>query len=453
MSGLTEARELRERIRKLSSRQQEIIAGAEAEDRGMNDEEKAEFTKIHEQQNSLTERAKMIVDSHDREKALEEELRGLDPEVKAGKEDRGAGDDPNQHKPGGTEAEQRAKVDRALRNWSLADEAPEDVAIMREAGFDVRRGGKEIHLRLWDGARLGTEMAKSREQRTAMSPAAGYGGETVPQTLVNHIEVAMLAYGGMRESGATVIRTQGGEKMTIPTADDTGNSGRLLGANTVVTETDITTSSKELDAYKYSSDLVLVARELLQDTAVDMPTFIGDRLGERLGRITNQHFTTGTGSSQPNGVVTAASSAATTANATTVSYDELQALVHSIDPAYRKINPCWMFSDATLLAVKQIKDGEGRPLWVNGLAVREPDMIAGYPYIINQDVADIAASAKAVLFGAFKYYWIRDVLEVILIRLDERYADYYQVGWVAFARCDGELVSAAAPIKYLTQSA
>ncbi len=451
MSGLTEARELKEQRRKLAVRQREILAQAESEDRDLNAEEDKEFKALHDKQEELGRRSDRIVALLDREKQLEEELRAGEDGVKAGKED--TDPPPESRTPEQLKAEKRERVDRALRSWTLRQDEPGDVEALKEAGFDVRNRGTEIHFRLWDGPRLGRELRARKEARTEMGVTTGYGGDTIPQTLVDTIEVALLDFGGMRQSGARIVRTAAGEEMTVPTSDDTGNSGRLLAENTQVTETDITTSYKRLDAYKYSSDIVLVGRELLQDTAVDMPAFIGARLGERLGRITNEHFTTGTGSSQPNGVVTGASSAATTADATTVSYEELQTLIHSIDPAYRRMAPSWMFSDATLLAIKKLKDGDGRPLWVDGLSVREPDMLAGYPYTINQDVADIAASAKAILFGAFQFYWIRDVLDVILLRLDERYADYYQVGWVAFSRHDGELVSAASPIKYLTQSA
>ena len=111
-----------------------------------------------------------------------------------------------------------------------------------------------------------------------------------------------------------------------------------------------------------------------------------------------------------------------------------------------------MFSDQTLKVLKQLKDGDGRPLWLSGIAVREPDSLLGAQYVVNQDVADIASAAKAIVYGAFRYYWIRDVLGIVLLRLEERYAEFFQIGWVAFSRHDGELVTAGTPIKFLTQA-
>lgn len=449
MSGFTEARELKERVRQLSSRQQELLAQAEKEDRDLNDSEQQEWDRLHEKQGELTKRAQRLVEHEDRQKALDEEMRAGEG-VRAGKEDRNGGDDPEGRKRGADE-EQRKAVNDALARWTLGEHEQGDVETLRSAGFDMRSGGKEMHLGLWDAANL-SEQRQARREGRAQSTTAAEGGYSIPQTLVARIEQAMLDFGGMRESGATIIRTSAGEAMTIPTVDDTGNAGALLAENTQVSEQDMTFGQKTLNAYKYTSKLVRVSRELLQDAAVDLPSFLGSALGERIGRITNQHFTTGTGSAQPNGVVTAATSAATTAAPTTVSYDELVALVHSVDPAYRRQDPRFMFSDATLKVLKQMKDGDGKPLWLSGIAVREPDTILGHQYVINQDVADIATTAKAILFGAFRYYWIRDVLGITLLRLEERYADYFQIGWVGFSRHDGELVSAGAPIKYLTQA-
>jgi HK97 family phage major capsid protein len=156
-------------------------------------------------------------------------------------------------------------------------------------------------------------------------------------------------------------------------------------------------------------------------------------------------------------VVTGAQSYGTTAagNATGVTYDNLVNLIHSVDPAYRD-NAEWMFNDSTLRAIKQIKDSQNRPLWQQDMALGERPTILGYPYVINQDVAVMAANAKSILFGDFSYYLIREVQDLRVLRLDERYADYLQAGFLAFVRTDGLLANAGgtnAPIKYYANSA
>jgi HK97 family phage major capsid protein len=88
-----------------------------------------------------------------------------------------------------------------------------------------------------------------------------------------------------------------------------------------------------LDAWKYTSDKVLVSVELMQDNSINLPQLLGRLLGERLGRATNLHFTTGTGTGQPNGIVTAATfTQATTGSSTSITLTNLVNLYHAVDP-------------------------------------------------------------------------------------------------------------------------
>jgi len=199
-----------------------------------------------------------------------------------------------------------------------------------------------------------------------------------------------------------------------------------------------------LDAWKYTSKAVLVSVELMQDNSVNLPQLLGQLLGERLGRITNTHFTTGTGTGNPNGVVTAATFAQATtgaANMTSISYANLIALYHAVDPAYRN-NAKFMMNDNSISKIKLMVDSNQRPLWLPGLVDRAPDTILGAPYVINQDMASMTATAKSILFGDFSKYLIRDVRDMTLLRLDERYAEFLQVAFLAFMRTDGDLLNA-----------
>ena len=119
-----------------------------------------------------------------------------------------------------------------------------------------------------------------------------------------------------------------------------------------------------------------------------------------------------------------------------------------------------MFADSTLKALKKIKipqfsgDTNGMPLWQPGLVQGQPDRILGYPFVINQDVAAMAASAKAIVFGDLSKYLIRDVRDVTLLRLDERYAENHQVAFLAFSRHDGDLLDAGTdPVKLFVNPA
>lgn len=299
----------------------------------------------------------------------------------------------------------------------------------------------------------------NEEHRAAMGTTSGAVGQySVPDATMQALERAMLAFGGMRQV-ATIIRTDTGAALPFPTTDDTSNKGAILTENTQVSEVDPTFGQLTLDAYMYSSKSVLVSLQLLQDSSVDIPSMIGSMLGERIGRIQNDHFTTGTGSSQPNGIVTAATSSAITLSGTaTATYDNVVDLIHSIDPAYRERSK-FMFHDGALKMLKKIKvlqysgDTAGVPLWQPSLVAGQPDLIHGYPYVINQSMTTPATAVKSLIFGALDKYLIRDVREITLVRLNERYADYHQVGFLAFARSDGDLLDAGThPVKYATQA-
>lgn len=288
---------------------------------------------------------------------------------------------------------------------------------------------------------------------------AAQGGYTVPTEVATSVADALKAYGGMR-SVAEVFRTSMGGDINYPTSDGTSETGELIGENTTATAADPSFGVAALKTYKFSSKVVAVPFELLQDSAIDMESFIQKRLVQRLGRVTNTYFTTGTGSAQPNGVVTAATSGkvGTTGQTLTVIYDDLVDLVHSVDPAYRALGNCrFMMNDASLKVIRKLKDTSGRPIFLpgyDGLAGPMPDTLLGYPITINQDVAVMAANAKSILFGDFSFYKIRDVMDIQMFRFDDSaYIKLGQIGFLAWMRSGGNFVDVGGGVKYYANSA
>jgi len=277
------------------------------------------------------------------------------------------------------------------------------------------------------------------------------GGHTTFPGFVTNLEQAMLQFGGMRQV-STILRTATGSALDWPTVNDTSNTGALLSENTQDSEQDVTFGNLTLDAYKYTSKIVRVSVELMQDSAFNMGAVIGSLIGERLGRIQNTHATTGTGSSQPNGVITAATLGKTAAGAAAITMDELLDLQASVDPAYRQ-GASWMFNDATRNYIRKLKSTDSVYHWQPGAVAGDPDRLLNHTITINQDMASIATTAKTVLFGALAKYLMREVLGVTLVRMNERYADYHQVAFVAIMRFDGDLLDAGTnPVKYLQQA-
>ena len=299
-----------------------------------------------------------------------------------------------------------------------------------------------------------TRRQSAAEARNLSAISFGSGGALVPETFLSQLEVNMVYFGGMREVAETLV-TSAGDRMTWPTGDDTSNTGEQLGENASNgSSVDPSFGAVAWDAYKFSSKPVLVPFELLEDAFLDFASLLGQMLGERLGRITNTKFTTGSGANTPKGIITAASSGYTAASATAIVYDEVIRLKHSVDPAYRN-GAGFMCHDNVVLALRLLKDGNGRYLWESGAFGGSADTLDSNPLTVNQDMASsIIASAKTLLFGQLSKYKIRRVNSIRMYRLQERYRDTDQDGFIALLREDGNLLHAGTvPVKYLTQHA
>lgn len=369
--------------------------------------------------------------------------------------------------------EERDEIDPETRVVPQPEESPEEVRGRALLATDEYRNAWENWARLGNGELSAEDRSilqnaqhnVSRDELRALGIATGsIGGYAVPEGFLNEIEREMLFFGSMMEV-ARVIRTSTGNPLPWPTVDDTSNTGRLIAENTTVTQTDVSFGQKQLNAFLYSSDAVLVPYTLMQDEAIGLEDLLASLLGERLGRIENTHWTTGTGTGQPEGITTNVTTGKTgaTGQTTTVTSDDLIDLIHSVDRAYRQMGrvaggaargPRFMMHDLSLAIVRKLKDGEGRPIYQFSDREGEPDRLHGYPVSINNDVPQMAADAKSILFGDFfRGYIIRIVRDMQLLRLTERYADALQVGFFAFMRMDGRPVTTSAVKAYVNSSA
>lgn len=292
--------------------------------------------------------------------------------------------------------------------------------------------------------------------QTTQTPATG--GYLVPAGWGGQLLEALATFGGMRDV-ATVFSTAGGNPLPWPTVDETASEGELVPENQSAADSDVNFGTTQIGARKYSSKVVTIPFELLQDQGpgIDVEAFIRRALAMRIARITNRHFTVGSGAGEPEGLVTAAPIGKTglTGSATSVQTDDLTDLEHSVDPAYRSLPGVgWMFHDTTLRQLKKMKDSDGRPLWLPGFTTKEPDVLMGYGYTINQHMPQMAANAKSILFGDLSAYMIRDIMQVTLFRFDDSaYTKKGQIGFLAWSRHDGKLITAGAPVKSYRNSA
>ncbi|MGW4388208.1 phage major capsid protein [Streptomyces sp. NPDC004685] len=347
--------------------------------------------------------------------------------------------------------ERAARMDTVQRDQIVvADtghrETPEDRAEQADAQY---RDAFETFTRRGMNA-LGHEqrellMSNQAEIRAGATSPGTAGGYFIPTETLAKITETMKAYGGLLGS-ANIITTSSGNNLNWPTNDDTGNVGAILAENAQITEQDVTLGQKTLGAYTYTSKLVRLSLQLLQDDTFGVEAWLTRKLGERIGRAVAAHLATGTGSNQPEGLFTNAIAGKTGAvgQTTSVTSDDLLDLIHSVDPAYRDSSQ-WVTSDGALKMIRRLKDGQGRPLWEPSVQVGVPSSLLGYGVTIDNGAPAPAANAKSIGFGNINAaYVVRQVAGGQMMRLEERYADYLQVGFFGFLRLDAKPDDASA---------
>jgi len=330
------------------------------------------------------------------------------------------------------------------------DDAPEYREVFRKIVSGISPG----ELTAEERAVLKAGVVKDAEKRIQSTSNAA-GGYTVPVTLANFIIKSMAAWGPMYDEAiCTVIQTSSGEQINIPTIDDTTTAVAKHTEGTALTDdggVDVVVGQKVLNAYMFDTEFVRWSIELSQDSIFNWEQLLGELLGERLGRRSNVELTTGDGSGDPNGIVTASSLGKTAAAVAAITADELIDLEHSVDPAYRQSPKArFMFNDTTLKSLRKLKDGQGQYLWNGGdLSKGISPTLLGRPYSINQAMASPATGNKTVVFGDFGKYFVRRVRSPIIGVMRERF--WPDLGIAGLIRLDGDLADTAA-VKHLIQA-
>lgn len=286
--------------------------------------------------------------------------------------------------------------------------------------------------------------------RNTMSTTTGSeGGYTVQTEVASQIIEALKSYGSMRRVASNITTAQGND-LSYPTTDGTSEEGEIVAQNSTAASADVTFGTRALNVFKFSSKVVAVPIELLQDSMVDIQALVQARLRTRIGRIQNKKFSIGTGTGEPTGLAVAASvgRTGTTGQTLTISYDDLVDMVDSVDVAYTDeaaTPPKWMTNQTLRKTLRKLKDTTGRPLWTPsydaGVAGGFVDQLMGYDVVINNDMPAPAANAKSLAFGQLGEYMTRDAMQVTLFRFDDSaYIKLGQVGFLAWARAGGNLL-------------
>ena len=299
-------------------------------------------------------------------------------------------------------AEQTA--DQLLRNWAQTRGA----------------GALEINLR---GAQKEREMLRqgaTADEIRALAWDTGSSASLVPTTLARTLYEYMEASNGLLRAPTTKMTTASGENMDFPRLGAHAIATQVSGQGTTLAGTDPSFLKMTLGAYKYG-ELVYVANEVLADSAIDIASFLGRDMGRALGRKTATDYVTGTGTGQPEGIMTALVGSGTIATGGTLitpTVEKLIDLQYSVNDEYRNGGSAgWLMNDSTAGTLRKLRDGAGgtvgaflwEPSLTNGVIGGAPDRLLGHPVYTDSNVAAQGSNAKTVAFGDFSAFYIRMV--------------------------------------------
>lgn len=406
--------ELRRQRAALIDEARGVVEAAEAENRDLTGEEGEKFDRLEADAAALAkrvERAERMLDD-------DTQRRGIPP---------GDGDgDP-------VTGDQHAPKSFAEFNERRSSHLPQDQDEYRRAFY---RWMTVRDLRELSGV----------EQRALSKATAAAGANLVPTDFERVLIQKLRDFGVMRQL-ATVFTTDSGETIQIPTVTSHGTAA-WTAENAAFTASDEAFGQASLSAYK-AATIMQVSEELLQDAAFDLDAYISDEFGQRVGVLENTAYVVGDGTGKPTGITTQTTAGKTgaTGQTTSVTTDDLIDLQHSVIGPYRR-NGSWLMNDATVKAIRKLKDADNQYIWAPGLIAGSPDTLLGRPVYADPDMPVMAANAKSILYGDFRFYRIRDVRGIAFQRLVELYAANGQVGFRAYHRTDGKLLNTDAVRHY-----
>lgn len=281
----------------------------------------------------------------------------------------------------------------------------------------------------------------------------GSTGAPIPTSFYDSVILLARHVGPMLET-STILNTAGGENLQIPSLS-AYSTGTVSSEAAAIGESDPTFNAfKTLGAYKYSF-LTQISREMVEDAGVDILGFLAQQTGNALGYAVNGALTTGTGTVQPTGIVTAAGSGITGGTGVSGAFtaDNLIDLVYSVDTAGRTLpGTGWQMNAQAISAVRKLKDSAGQYLFSPSLSADARDLLLGYPIFENPAMAAPATSAKSVIFGHLPSYFARTVGGLRLDRSDDYAFQNDLITFRATMRVDGNLIQTS-HVKYFAGAA
>lgn len=339
--------------------------------------------------------------------------------------------------------ERNARTEDKFRAWALNPAAEGDFVLEGISAYANLRN------------RLREQGLRGADLRNALYTDTGSIGSAVPTIMAQTLYEYMEASISMFRAPTTKITTSTGEDRDFPTLSAHSIGTQVIAQGTAIGGTDPGFDKLTLGAYRYGQ-LVHVGNDSLQDTVFDLAGFLGANMGRGLGRQIDTHLVTGNGSTAPQGIMGAGwGSIATGGSLITVDYENLVDMVYSVDEPYLTTGSAgWLMKRATAGSIRKFRDGAGgttgavlwEPSLTAGIQDGEPDRLLGYPVYTDPNVASQGSAAKAVWFGDFSAYHIRQVGDVQIERSSDYRFNTDETSFRAKWRVDGDVIDTNAGV-------
>jgi len=268
----------------------------------------------------------------------------------------------------------------------------------------------------WNLMRKGNPDMLSSDERKAMSAGTdSEGGYLLPAPSVGRIVKKIHEISPIRQIAN--VMSISSNVLEGPYDNDEGSCGWVAETGTRSDSATPQVGQWRIEAHEMYA-MPKVSQTLLDDAAVNIEAWLGDKVANKIAKTEAAAFITGTGVGQPRGFASYTTAATGDASRTwgqiehvvtgangafhTTQADPLFELIGAFKTAYLA-NANWVTRREVITAIRKFKTTTTLEyIWQPGLQVGQADKLLGYPIVIAQDIPAIATGSLSMWFGDFR---------------------------------------------------
>ncbi len=303
--------------------------------------------------------------------------------------------------------EHLAKISEAMDNTKGRMERMETALSRPELGeIETKRmsGSTSEYSKAFDGyLRKGLDAGlQTKALSVGSDPDGGY---LVTATMSQKITKAIFETSPMRDLAS--VETISSDSLDIIDDHNDVTSGWTSETASISETTTAQIAKRNIPTFALYAQ-PKATQKLIDDAAIDIESWLADKIADNFSRKENTAFISGDGVSQPRGILTYAAGTTwgtieqiNSGTSATVTADGLIKIYYGLKDAYSK-NATFLMNRTSVQAVRLLKDTTNQYIWQPGLALGQPDTLMGVPVKMASDMPVAAASSLSVAVGDFK---------------------------------------------------